>query len=267
MNSGAVPVTLSVDNGKVQFKVASPSSWVKYRMSQTFVEATGDFTSEPELPRKLGSSRPRFQGSLIVAPLMDGWKQKCDVRGREFPHSDRTAPFSTGRNVREDHSWRSDLQSPSFAEGHKSMRFAFNKSCRLLDTERLQVWREFQKQVTGQAMHKGNMAQVHDDCRKKELWTNESESTLFPTSSRDSTLSATGDTASTSVYLDLVKNNGFFEGTCAPNSGASISRGFKTAGNSVLQHNHLATPHFGMSVVDFDELEVVPSDRPVIDCS
>jgi len=45
------------------------------------------------------------------------------------PNSQRATTFIVSRTVREDHSWRRDLQSPSIAETHKTTRFL--ESCRL----------------------------------------------------------------------------------------------------------------------------------------
>merc|ERR1719410_2874889 len=140
MNTGGVQlVTFSFKNGKAQVK-ATTSSRIRYPVSsKRHADASIVFASARPWPTTCDSSGLRPQGSL-VAPLMDIWQQRCNAQHMEGPNSDTAAPV--GRAMREDYSWRSDLQSPSVAEAHRRLQFHFRKSCRSLDTKSLEWWRQ-----------------------------------------------------------------------------------------------------------------------------
>jgi len=267
-------VTFSFKNGKAQFKAAT-SSRVRYPVSnKRHADASIVFASARPLPSTCGSSGPRPQGSL-VAPLMDIWQQRCNAQHMEGSNSDTAAPV--GRAMREDHSWRSDLQSPSVAEAHRRMKFHFRKSCRSLDTKSLEWWRQrecamngslssrtwgdLQKQASTQETYNGNVAQVRG-CQRKQLlriYTGESETTSFPTLSPISTSNVAN--ASVDGHTRLSRGH---------DSASSVEQGVSYPCCYLsLQQNLLTTPRFGMPVGDVNEVQegFFPAERLVIDCS
>jgi len=232
----------------------------------------------------------------MVASLMDVWQQRCSTPLVEVPNSHRAATFTAGRAVEEDHSWCSDLQSPSVGETHRKCQFL--KSCRLLDTESLEMWQQQEclrhERLSAQTCGERQKQQLGEEKLFLRMFTSESESTSFPNSS----LISTANAASTSVDLERVKHDSFLKSNCGASSIALISSVANTMANVVpLRHgkstrghdstrsveqqvsqtgfhvsfkqNYLATQHFDMSVGDVDEVEeeFFPEDRPVIDCS